>query len=162
MKYIQFLLLTLLFSLSFGQENKGATSHYLIHAGYANLNGNYFKIGPEIYLVQENFNIVDLSATANLAYFKDHFVVVPEVGIGYKFSAGKLDPYKEYINASFYTLRVSASPWHVTPEIGFTLLGLLEANVGYGFEFREHDYTTFDGLKLGITFHIPTQLFSKN
>lgn len=145
------------------QEKGGLTSHLLINLGYSNLNGNYFKLGPEVYLVQPNNNLIDLSLTANMAYFKNKFVVVPELGIGYQFNAQKLknrkDPYREYIHSTFYSTRVNVSPWNITPEIEITLIGLLEANIGYSFEFNQHHYTSFDGIKFGLTFHIPTIYF---
>lgn len=142
------------------QQNGGLTSHLLINLGYANLNGNYFKMGPEVYLVQPNNNLIDLSATANMAYFKDKFVVIPELGIGYQFNAQKvenrIDPYRSYMHGTFYSVRLNASPWNLTPEAGISILGLLEANVGYSFEINQHDYAGFKGIKFGLTFHIPT------
>lgn len=135
-------------------------SHLLINAGYANLNGNYFKIGPEVYLVQPNENLIDLSLTTNMAYFEKHFIVVPELGIGYQFNAKKVknrtDPYKEYVNSPFYSVRANISPWNFTPEIGIALAGIIEGNIGYSFEFNEHKYAGFKGIKFGITIHIPT------
>lgn len=135
-------------------------SHLLINAGYSNLNGNYFKLGPEVYLVQGNNNLIDLSLTANMAYFQDKFVIVPELGIGYQFNAqslkNRIDPYREYMHGTFYSARVNISPWNVTPEVGIALIGIVEANVGYSFEINKHDYTSFDGIKFGLTIHIPT------
>lgn len=151
----------MVFGLSQAQE-KSSTTYFLANVGYANLNGNYFKLGPELYFVQENGNIIDLSATANLAYFKDKFIVVPEIGIAYQFNTGqysKSNPYREYINASFYTARVKASPWNIHPEIGITLLGILEFNAGYSFEIQKHDFTSFDGISFGLNLHLPSQLF---
>lgn len=149
-------------SLSKAQEKSNTTTHFLIHTGYSNLNGNYFKLGPEFYFISDNGNAIDLSLTANMAYFKNQFVVVPEVGIGYLFNTknpfSKANPYREYINASFYTVRMNASPWNFTPEIGLTLLGIVETNIGYSFEYKKHKYTSFDGIKFGLTFHIPSQL----
>lgn len=158
MVFLVFFLLC--FGAGNGQEKGGLMSHLLINIGYSNLNGNYGKIGPEVYLVQTNNNLIDLSLTANLAYFKDKFVVVPELGIGYQFNAQKLknrnDPYREYMHGTFYSTRINVSPWNVTPEVGIALIGILEANVGYSFEFNKHDYTSFDGIKFGLTLHIPT------
>lgn len=159
---LAFLILLSTFGFS---QSKGSdlTSHLLLNLGYQNLNGNYFKIGPEVYLVQPNDNLIDLSLTANMAYFKKNFVIVPELGIGYQFNAQKvenrIDPYREYIQGTFYSARVNVSPWNVTPELGISILGLLEANVGYSFEFNKHKYANFDGIKFGLTFHIPTIVF---
>lgn len=160
MKYLFSLIFLFTICAGNAQEKGGLMSHLLINAGYANLNGNYFKLGPEVYLTQTNGNLIDLSLTANMAYFSKHFVVVPELGIGYQFNSKKpenrIDPYREYVNSTFYSVRVNASPWNLTPEIGIALAGIIEANLGYSFEFRKHDYTTFDGIKFGLTIHIPT------
>lgn len=162
MKKIILIILLFLLGLSKAQEKSNSTSYLLINTGYSNLNGNYFVLGPEFYFIQNNRNTINLSLTANMAYFKNHFVVVPEVGIGYLFNTknpySKANPYREYINASFYSVRINASPWNFTPEVGLTLLGILEANVGYSFEYKSHDYTNFDGIKFGLTLHIPSQL----
>lgn len=160
MKYILNLILIIIFSLGNAQEKGGLMSHLLINTGYSNLNGNYFKLGPEVYLTQTNGNLIDLSLTANMAYFSKHFVVVPELGIGYQFNSkqlkNRIDPYREYVEGTFYLARVNISPWNVTPEVGLTIVGILEANLGYSFEFNKHDYTSFDGIKFGLTIHIPT------
>ncbi len=159
-------ILIFLFTLGLGkaQEKKGGLmSHLLINVGYANLNGNYFKLGPEIYLTQPNGNLIDLSLTANMAYFSDKFVVVPELGVGYQFNAKKvknrIDPYREYVNSTFYSARINVSPWNVTPELGIALAGIVEANVGYSFEINEHDFKSFEGIKFGLTIHLPTIYF---
>lgn len=163
MKKFLIILTLLITSLSHAQEKGGLMSHLLVNVGYANLNGNYFKLGPEVYLTQPNGNLIDLSATANMAYFKDKFVVVPELGIGYQFNTKKvqnrIDPYREYVNSTFYSARINVSPWNVTPEIGIALLGILEANLGYSFQFAHHKYTSFDGIKFGLTIHLPTIYF---
>jgi len=160
MKRLFGILFLLLIGLGQAQEKGSLMSHLLINAGYANLNGNYFKLGPEVYLVQPNDNLIDLSLTANMAYFKDKFVVVPELGVGYQFNAqslkSRIDPYRAYMHGTFYSVRINASPWNITPEAGIALIGILEANVGYSFQFREHDFTSFDGIKFGLTIHIPT------
>lgn len=163
MKKVLGILFLFLIGLGQAQEKGGLMSHLLINVGYSNLNGNYFKLGPEVYLTQPNGNLIDLSATANMAYFKDRFVVVPELGVGYQFNAKKvkkrMDPYREYVNSTFYSARVNVSPWNVTPEIGIALAGIIEANVGYSFQFADHKYTSFDGIKLGLTIHLPTIYF---
>lgn len=162
MKKLFILLFVLIFGFSQAQEKKSGTSYFLLHTAYANLNGNYFKIGPELYLLNsENWNIVGLSATANVAYFKDKFVLIPEVGIAYhfNFNNSKLNPYSSYMRSTFYSLRLNASPWNLTPEIGMNLLSLLEFNLGYSFEYKEHKNTNLGGLKLGVALHLPLQLF---
>jgi hypothetical protein len=160
MKKFFVLILITTFHFSKAQEKGGLMSHLLINVGYSNLNGNYFKLGPEVYLVQTNENLIDLSLTGNLAYFDKNFVIVPELGIGYQFNAKKvenrIDPYKEYVNSPFYSVRANISPWNFTPEIGIALAGIIEGNIGYSFQFRNHSHTSFEGIKFGLTIHIPT------
>jgi len=164
MKKLFIIIFLSILGLGKAQEKKGGLmSHLLVNVGYANLNGNYFKLGPEVYLTQPNGNLIDLSLTANMAYFSDKFVVVPELGIGYQFNShtlkNRIDPYREYINSTFYSARVNVSPWNVTPELGISLIGIVEANVGYSFEINEHDFKSFEGIKFGLTIHIPTIYF---
>ncbi|MDX9704426.1 MAG: hypothetical protein RBT46_01800 [Weeksellaceae bacterium] len=144
------------------QEKNNGTSYFLLNVGYANLNGNYFKLGPEFYLLNsKDWNIIGLSATANMAYFKDKFILIPEVGLAYHFNFlnTKANPYSSYMRATFYSARINASLWNITPEIGVNLLSLLEFTLGYSFEYQKNDYTNLEGLKLGVSLHLPTQLF---
>src|SRR5690625_7946205 len=105
MKKLIPIVLLLLFSIGKAQEKSNSTSYFLINTGYTNLNGNYFELGPEFYFIQKNDNIINLSATANMAYFKDQFVIVHEVGFGYllktKIPNSKTNTYKEYYKTSF-------------------------------------------------------------
>lgn len=126
--------------------------------GYNNLNGNYLELGTNWYFVSQKDNIVEAGINGNFAYFKEHFVAVPELHIGYMFNAkgSKTDPYAKEFNAAFYFVRFNASPWHITPELGISVLSLLDLSVGYGVEFSDHDYANFNGLKLGFNLKIPS------
>ena len=145
------------------QAQQKLTSYFLINAGYTNWNGNYGKLGGDLYLVQPNDNIIDFSAVANMGYMQDKFVVIPEISVGYMFNfyRKKSDPYSQNFRSSFYTVGVNASPWTVSPEIGIAVLSLLEFNAGYAFQFRDYDdFKSLEGLRFGLTIHLPTQLFA--
>ena len=47
------------------------TDYFTINLGYEYWNGNYGKVGTDLYLVQPNNNILAFSANANLGYMKD-------------------------------------------------------------------------------------------
>lgn len=117
-----------------------------------------------MYLVGNDGNIIDISLTANMGYFKKNFTVVPELGVAYLFNfenkKNSANPYNSYINAPFYVARITATPWSAAPELGITLLGLMEVHAGYSFEFSEHKYTSLKGFKFGLAFHIPIDLFT--
>lgn len=142
-------------------EYQDFTTYYLFNVGYTYQNINYFEGGLNTYLVQPNNNIIDVGATANLGYSDNHFIVIPEAQLGYLWNVKntKADPYSTNFNSAFWTMRASVSPWHVTPEVGITILSLLDITAGYGFEFREHKNINLDGLKLGVSLRLPFLLF---
>ncbi len=163
MKKIAALLFFVIASVLFGQQKNPTTPYFLIQAGYTNWNGNYGKLGADLYLVQQNDNIIDFGLVGNMGYMQDKFVIIPEASLGYLFNFYRkaADPYSENFRSSFYTARVNVSPWTVSPEVGFTVLSVLEFNAGYAFEFREYkDFKSLQGFRFGITFHLPTQLFA--
>ena len=139
---------------------KTTTNYFTINVGYEYWNGNYGKVGTDLFLVQDNNNILTFSANANLGYMKDMFRVIPEIGAGYLFNfSNKVgDPYSSNFNSAFYIIRAEASPWTITPKVGIAILSLLELNAGYSFEFRENkDFKEMNGFRAGLTIHLPTQ-----
>ncbi len=151
----------LIFSF-FAQAQEKTTSYFVLNAGYEYWNGNYGRFGTDLYLVQSNENIFTVNANVNLGYMQDKFRAIPEVGVGYlfNFSNNAGDPYSSNIKAPFYSVRVDVSPWTVSPKIGFAVLGLLEFNAGYAFEFNPYkNFKSMDGVRAGFTIHLPTQLF---
>lgn len=155
-------LLLLCATFSVNAQHK-TTPYFLINAGYTNWNGNFGKLGADLYLIQQNDNIIDFSAVANMGYMRDKFVVIPEVSVGYMFNfynkAG--DPYSDNFRSSFYTVGANISPWTISPEVGFAVLSIVEFNAGYAFQFRDYnDFKPMDGFRFGLTLHLPPQLFA--
>lgn len=138
------------------------TNYFTINVGYEYWNGNYGKVGSDLFLVQDNNNILTFSANANLGYMKDQFRVIPEIGAGYMFNFrnNSGDPYSSNFNSAFYVIRAEVSPWTITPKAGIAVLSIVELNAGYSFEFRENkDFKDMSGFRAGLTIHLPTQLF---
>lgn len=157
-------LFALLFVLTsfFAQAQKETTPYFVINAGYEYWNGNYGRLGTDLYLVQPNDNIITVNANVNLGYMRDEFRAIPEIGVGYlfNFKNNTGDPYSSNISSAFYTARVDVSPWTVSPKIGFAILSIVEINAGYAFEFRENkNFKDMNGFRTGLTIHLPTQLF---
>ena len=149
--------------ISFGvkAQNK-STSYFVFNAGYENWNGNYGRLGSDLYLVQANDNILTVNANVNLGYMKDKFRAIPEIGVGYlfNFKNNPGDPYSSNISSAFYSARVDVSPWTISPKVGIAVLSLVELHVGYAFEFRSYDdFKDMDGIRTGLTIHLPSQLF---
>lgn len=155
------LLFFILISFAANAQQK-TTPYFVFNAGYEYWNGNYGRLGSDLYLVQENDNIITVNANVNLGYMRDEFRAIPEVGIGYLFNVkeNKGDPYSSNIRSAFYSARLDVSPWTISPKVGVTVLSLLEFNVGYAFEFREYkDFKDLNGIRTGLTLHLPSQLF---
>lgn len=162
-RFITFVVLCLT-SFVFAQNSpkENTTSHFVINAGYDYWNGNFGRVGADLYLFREYRNILTFSANADLGYMRDKFRIIPEVGVGYLFNFRENhgDPYSSFVNAPFYVVRADISPWTVTPKIGLAILGLIELNAGYAFEFNENkNFKSMDGVRAGLTFHIPTVIF---
>lgn len=142
-------------------EYQDFTAYYLFNIGYTYQNIHYFEGGANAYLVQPNNNIIDLGATANLGYSDDKFVVIPEAQAGYLFNLknSAIDPYSNNFNSAFWVVRTSVSPWHITPEVGITVVSLLDLTAGYGFEFNDHKHVDLEGFKIGLSVRLPFLLF---
>ncbi|WP_333662790.1 hypothetical protein [Chishuiella changwenlii] len=154
-------LFILLFSFQV-KAQKELTEYFTINLGYETWNGNYGKVGTDLFLVQQNNNILTFSANANLGYMQDKFRVIPEIGAGYMFNFrnNTADPYSSHFNSAFYVIRGEVSPWTITPKAGIAILSILEFNAGYSFEFRENkDFKNMNGFRAGLVIHLPTQLF---
>ncbi len=150
----------------FGQESKTDvyqtfTPYSVFQLGVDYLDRFYLEPGYDLYLVTPNDNVLDLGISGNLSYAKGEFYFFPEASVGFLFSRKEwaIDPYSKTFRSAFYSVRTYVSPYHVTPEIGITLLDLIELNVGYGFEFRKYKNTDLQGFKAGLSLRIPFLLF---
>lgn len=118
-KYLIFLF-GLISSISFAQ-----TSVFGPTISYQSQSGNMAKIGG-FYLHNSSSNFTyKIDATANLAYFRDKFVAIPEIGITY------------YPKTDFLILpmiEAEVSPYTVTPKVGFSVLTIVDFTLGYGIE----------------------------
>lgn len=152
---------SMLFTQAQESEYQDFTAYYLFNVGYTYQNINYFEGGLNAYLVQPNDNIIDLGATANLGYSDKNFIAIPEAQIGYLWNIKRsaIDPYSTNFNSAFWTVRGSVSPWHITPEVGITVVSLIDITAGYGFQFREHPNVDLEGLKIGVSLRLPFLLF---
>lgn len=142
-------------------EFQDFTAYYLFNLGYTYHNINYFEPGVNVYLVRPNNDIIDLGATVNVGISDRNFLAIPEAQVGYLWNlkGSVIDPYSSNFNSAFWVLRTSVSPWHITPEFGFTVLSLLDFSIGYGFEFNENKNVDLDGIKLGLSLRLPFLLF---
>ncbi|MDO5509323.1 MAG: hypothetical protein Q4F57_01370 [Weeksellaceae bacterium] len=159
--------IALLLGIGFGHcqedrvEYEAFTAYSLFSLGYAYQGSHFIEPGYNLYLVRPNNHIIDLGATLNVGYANDRMLWIPEAQLGYLFNFKNkvVDPYSANFNSAFWLARASISPYHVTPEVGITVLSLLELTVGYGYVFNEHPAVDLSGLKLGLGLRIPFLLF---
>lgn len=162
MKKWSFISIIFISVFSFGQtEFQDLTTYYLLNVGYTYQGANYFTGGGEVYLVTPNNNIWDLGAAVDLGAPKGKFTAIPKAHAGFLFNkkGSSIDPYSANFNSAFWLIRANVSPWHVEPEVGISVLSLLELTAGYGFEFKEHDYANLKGVKIGVNLKLPLLLF---
>ncbi len=156
-----FTLIALFFVLGFVCSQQTFTPYALLKIGYTNNNGNYLNAGASLYLVQKNENILHFSLSGNLSYMNENFIIIPESEISYLFKGTNGTPYSDTFDSAFYKFGVAASPYAIYPNLGITLLSLFEINAGYSFQYKDYENTSFEGFRLGVYFHIPTQVFAK-
>ncbi|MGI9526174.1 MAG: hypothetical protein ACR2MS_03575 [Weeksellaceae bacterium] len=156
-KWLLILFCSCAFILNAQAELQDFTTYYLFNVGYTYQNINYFEGGLNAYMVRPNNDIVDIGVTANVGYSDNELIVIPEAQLGYHFGRKESLPdfYSPEFNAGFWVIRTSVSPWHITPEVGVSLVDLIDITVGYGFEFREHDKVDLEGIKAGLSVRIP-------
>ena len=143
------------------KAQQNLTDYFTINLGYEYWNGNYGKVGTDLFLVQDNNNILTFSANANLGYMKDKFRVIPEVGAGYMFNChnNPSDPYSSNFSSAFYVIRAEVSPWTITPKAGISLASFVDFGFGYGFKINKKDsFKPIKGFQFSIGVNIPLNL----
>lgn len=127
-KIIIFLFLVLSSGFSFAQTNLYGPTF-----SYQSQSGSWLKLGGYFLHANQNDLVVKVDATANMAYLRDKFVVIPEVGL-------TLSP---SVNSLVLPLfEGELTPYTITPKVGFSILTIVDFSVGYGF-----DYNTKENLK---------------
>ena len=127
-KNIIFFFLVLTSSLSFAQTN-----FYGPTFSYQSQSGSWLKLGGYFLHANQNDFVVKVDATANIAYLRDKFVVIPEAGLTITPSAN---------NLILPLFEGELTPYTITPKVGFSILTIVDFSVGYGF-----DYNTKENLK---------------
>ncbi len=151
-------LIILCFALCGTQLYAQSTTYFLLDVGYEYHQANYGLAGTSLYWVQPNDQVISLSLTANMTSKNKHFIIFPETEISYAIKGKNYKPYKD-VDASFFTLSLAVNPYAIKPKIGISPLNLLHLYIGYGFEWKAHSYTHFDGIVAGLKLQMPSQLF---
>lgn len=148
MKKILFLLINLSFVTNAQAQDflVGPTIAYQSQAG------NMLKVGG--YYLQPlagNAVGIKLEANANLAYFRDAFLVIPE---------GSFTFYPTFNNLIVPFVEGELTPYTVTPKVGLSIASIVEFGFGYGFDIKtKHDLKPIKGFTFSLGFNIPLNAF---
>lgn len=142
MKYLSFCILFM------GWQGFSQTSLYGPTISYQSQSGNMGKIGGYYFYFSEKTNIgLKVDATANLAYFRNQLVVIPEAGLSLYPNADLLiSPY----------VKAEINPYTFTPKIGFSLLTIVDFGFGYGLDVKtKPNLKPIEGFTFSIGINIP-------
>lgn len=152
MKYkLLALLLVLLVSKTFAQGKfKNDNFLYGPTIGYANQAGNFGKIGGFVLLdLGENTISYKIDANANMAYMRDNFHVIPEIGVTGYINAGELIYSFPFIETEF-------TPYTITPKVGLSLASFIDFGIGYGIKINEKkDFKPIKGFQFSVGLNLP-------
>lgn len=150
-KIITFFVLSLS-NFSFAQ---GGDNLYGFSLGYANQSGNFGKIGAFYTFDFNNSTAIKIDANANMAYMRDDFQIIPEIGItGYITSLTLFDIFP-FVETEF-------TPYTFTPKAGFSIFTMVDFGFGYGIKLHEKDnFKPIKGFQLSLGINIPLNLHLK-
>lgn len=120
-----------------------------VSGSYSNQSGNFAKLGLfYTFGLGDTFITPRIDANANMAYMRDNFHVIPEIGItGYFTSGGS------YI---FPFVESEFTPYTITPKVGLTFMTLIDFGIGYGFSINEKDsFKPIKGFQFSAGINIP-------
>ena len=144
-----------LFLLLFSAQGFSQTSLYGPTISYQTQSGNMGKIGGYYMHYFEKSNLgVKLDATANFAYFRNQFLVIPEAGLTVYPNADVLiEPFIE----------AEINPYTTTPKVGFSVATILDFSFGYGFDLKtKQDLKPLQGFTFSVGINIPLNFELKN
>ena len=139
--------LTLLFSTyTFSQNLFG------VSGSYSNQSGNFAKVGVFYTFGLENISFATkIDANANMAYMRDNFRVIPEIGVTSYFGAGT-SYFFPFVESEF-------TPYTITPKVGLTFMTLIDFGIGYGFSINEkNNFKPIKGFQFSAGANIPFDL----
>lgn len=88
-----------------------------------------------------------IDATANMAYMRDQFLIIPETGIS-------IFPNADYLVAPY--VESEFTPYTITPKIGFSIVHIIDLNLGYGFDIdTKKNMKPINGFTFSLGISIP-------
>ncbi|WP_314242375.1 hypothetical protein [Empedobacter tilapiae] len=120
---------------------------------YSNQSGNFGRTGLFVLFgLGNNLISYKLDANANMAYMRDNFHVIPEIGITGYIAARELLYIFPFIETEF-------TPYTITPKAGISLASFVDFGFGYGFKINEKDgFKPIKGFQFSIGVNIPFNL----
>src|SRR5690606_24558632 len=117
-----------LFILFGSMQGFSQTSLYGPTISYQSQSGSMGKIGGYYLHYSEKTNMGSkVDATAKFAYVRNQFLVIPVAGLTFY-------PNVDLLIEPF--LETESNPYAVTPNVGFSIVTLLDFSFGYGFDLK--------------------------
>lgn len=115
---------------------------------YQSQAGNLLKVGG--YYLQPVFgNAVGfrIDATAQFAYFRNEFLVIPE---------GGLTIYPTFNNLIIPFAKGEITPYTLTPKLGLSVATIVDFGIGYGFDIKTKEgMKPLEGFTFSVGINIP-------
>ncbi|WKW46744.1 hypothetical protein P3875_01345 [Myroides sp. JBRI-B21084] len=119
---------------------------------YQSQAGNMLKLGG--YYVQPFANNTmgfKLEANAQLAYFRNQFLAIPE---------GSLTYYPTFNRLIIPFVESEITPYTLTPKVGLSVATIVEIGLGYGFDIKtKENVKPINGFTFSMGFYIPLNAF---
>lgn len=119
---------------------------------YQSQAGNILKLGG--YYVQPfacNTMGLKVEANAQLAYFRNQFLAIPE---------GSLTYYPTFNRLIVPFIETEITPYTLTPKVGLSVATIVEIGLGYGFDIKtKENLKPIKGFSFSVGFNIPLNAF---
>lgn len=144
-KKILFVITILFSSFSFAQKDLIGAS-----VSYSNQSGNFGKAGLFIVMDLNHSSILyKIDANANMAYMRDNFHVIPEIGVTAYLADGGFYYIFPFVESEF-------TPYTITPKVGISIGSFVDFGIGFGFKINEKvDFKPIKGFQFSLGLNIP-------
>lgn len=145
LKKTLFIITLFLSSISFAQKDLIGAS-----VSYSNQSGNFGKAG--LFIVtgfNSNSILYKIDANVNMAYMRDNFHVIPEIGITGYLAGGGFYYIFPFVESEF-------TPYTITPKVGISVGTFVDFGIGFGFKINEkEDFKPIKGFQFSVGLNIP-------
>ena len=124
----------------------GPTLSYQSQSGSMGKVGAYYLRSADV-----SYRAYKIDVTANFAYFRNQFLVIPEAGFTFY-------PYDQSLILPMVEAEIT--PYTLTPKVGFSLLSIVDFSFGYGFDIHtKKEMKPIKGFTFSLGISVPVNAF---